>query len=176
MDADKALLIAKITIILFIAAAPFIDMSGLTWMNMLSSKVAIMLVILGVCFVDFQLALLAMTAFLIMIINLNATTIRNVQQKQTTNRVDTFVGYTHMRNDAKQESSTFAQQFAEQNPPVGPQIDASKNIVCDNSKQRNDIDNDLLSYYVDDKIKPYDVYIRMLTSNDQLSRAQGDLI
>jgi hypothetical protein len=52
-------------------------------------------------------------------------------------------------------------------------IDQTQNIVCQNNR-KNDINGDLITHYIDDKIKPYEVFIKMMTSDNALEKAQGD--
>ncbi len=56
---------------------------------------------------------------------------------------------------------------------ISKDIDQTQNIVCQNNN-KNDINNDLITHYIDDKIKPYEVFIKMMTSDNALEKAQGD--
>lgn len=159
LDVTKGyLLIIKFALFVFIILSPVVNFKFLQVLNNIVIKIILLTVIIGMCFVDFQLALIATIAFLILIINLN----NNILQ-MSSKQVDTF-------NNGG--ASLLDQQF--QAPVQIPkEIDQTQNIVCQNNK-KNDINNDLITHYIDDKIKPYEVFIKMMTSDNALEKAQGD--
>ena len=165
--ASKAMIVlaAKVIVVLFIIVAPFMDMSSLTAFNTLAAKTICILIIVATCFFDFTLALLLTVAFLIALINLNARTIRSLHSRSL--HRDTFIQQAVDREDA------YAHQFVQETLPHVQ--DVTKNSVC-SSTPTNDINQDLAQLYIDDKIKPYDVYIKMLTSDEQRDKAQGAFI
>jgi hypothetical protein len=57
-----------------------------------------------------------------------------------------------------------------------PLVNKTANIVCQNQQVRNDINTDIINRYIDDKIKPYDVFIRMMTNEESLQKAQGEIL
>lgn len=59
------------------------------------------------------------------------------------------------------------------NREESPILSNDLNLVCSSSID-NDINEDMMTYYIDEKIKPYDVFIKMMTNDDALRAAQGD--
>jgi hypothetical protein len=165
-----AVFITKVVLVVFIVIAPFIDMGSKDWLislNTLPVKTICIVIIVGLCFYDFTLALLGTVAFLIALINLNSRVIQTVNSAGATTYKEQFV----MSHATKEPE--YVQQFKQDNLPHV--VDSTVNVACPASK-KNDMNSDLLKVYVDDKIKPYDVYIQMMTTPDQLDKAQGVLI
>ena len=138
----------------------------LAFLNNTFIKILLLACLILLCFIDFQLGLISTIAFLILIINLN-----NNILMATSKKVDTFINGSIEGDDDKE--SVLDIQFAEPvHLPVN--IDYTQNIVCE-ARKNNDINNDLLNIYVDDKIKPYDVFIHMMTNDTALQKAQGNI-
>ena len=157
LDTKGYILIIKFALFVFIILSPVVNFKYLQVLNSIVIKILLLTLIIGLCFVDFQLALIATIAFLILIINLN----NNILQ-MSSKQIDTF----------NNGNSLLDQQF--QAPVQIPKdIDQTQNIVCQNNK-KNNINNDLITHYIDDKIKPYEVFIKMMTSDNALEKAQGD--
>lgn len=154
---DQIVLLLKILLFTFILLSPLMTVSKhLAFLNHSIAKVSLLALICLFCFIDFQLALIATVAFLVLIINLNNNILVKMQRDQFT------------------DDSLLDAQFA---PPISistPEVTMTTNIVCQNQQPRNDVNEDMLSHYIDDKIKPYDVFIRMMTNEDALGKAQGD--
>lgn len=154
------LLFLKVVIFAFIILSPVINFEAVSWLNNVILKVVLLGIIVGLCFVDFQLALLTTIAFLILIINLNNNILNMSSQ---TKHIDNFTNTSQLDN---QFSSPIQ---------ISKDIDQTQNILCNNNKKSN-INEDLISHYIDDKIKPYEVFISMMTNNDALEKAQGSTI
>ena len=167
---SNTLLVIKALLILCIIVSPFVPSTSFSGMNHMATKVLFLIVIVVACFVDFQLALILTIAFLILIIHVNSTAIGTLQQH--TNR-DTFVNQVERAHQKKEASQNLNTYFVR--PDVQRVEDDTKNIVCEQPKL-NDINKHLMSIYVDEKIKPYDVYVAMITNEEQLAKAQGELI
>jgi hypothetical protein len=161
VNQDVVLLVVKAALFVFILASPFIDFKSFMFLNHTFVKIFLLVAIVIACFFDFQLALIATIAFMILIIHMNT----NILMKTTETKIDTFANHT---------LSVLDQQFG-QPTKIPDHIDQAQNIVCTNN-QKNDMNEDLISHFIDDKIKPYDVYIQMMTSKDQLEKVQGALI
>lgn len=155
------LFVLKLLLFLFIALSPLFDLSKhMAFLNQTISKIILLALICLMCFVDFQLAIIATIAFLVLMINLN----KNISKMNTISR-DAYT-------NAEIPQSYLDMQFAA--PFNAKGIDSTKNIVCVNDKPQNEINQDIMSRYIDDKIKPYDMFIRMMTSEDALDKAQGN--
>jgi hypothetical protein len=154
---EQIVLLLKVLLFTFIMLSPLMTVSKyLAFLNHSIAKVGLLAMICLFCFIDFQLALIATVAFLVLIINLNNNILVKMQRDQFTDN----------------KNSLLDAQFA---PPITiPEVKMTTNIVCQNQQPRNDVNEDMLSHYIDDKIKPYDVFIRMMTNEDALGKAQGD--
>jgi hypothetical protein len=161
---ELALLAVKAVLFVFILASPFVSFKSMMFLNTPFVKILMLVTIVIVCFYDFQLTLIATIAFMILVINMNT----NILMKASDAKVDTFT----VHQDAS--LSPLEQQFAEPTKIPG-HIDQTQNIVCTN-ENKNDLNEDLIHHYIDDKIKPYDVYIQMMTSKDNLAKAQGSFL
>lgn len=129
---DKIVLIFKVILFVFVILSPVISYKAVATLNNIYFKISMLAFVVALCFIDFQLGIIAMIAFMILVINLN--------QK-------VFDG--------------FEVQAAE---PL--------NFACEQPVQNN-ISNDLFNLFIDDKIKPYEVYVKMMTNETALDKAQG---
>lgn len=155
------LIVLKLLLFLFIVLSPVMDLSThLSFLNHTFSKILMLALICIMCFIDFQLAIIATIAFLVLMINLN----KNISKM---NNHEIRDAYTNSVVDKTYLDMQFAQ------PSQNLDIDATKNIVCNNQKPQNEINQDIMSRYIDDKIKPYDMFIKMMTTEDALDKAQG---
>lgn len=162
------LLTLKVVVVLVLLAFPFIPSTTLTTFDTMGVKILFLLLIVVTCFIDFQLSLLLTIAFLLFVIHANSASLSKIQSKKQQIK-DTFVN-TNKPSEATNQLQTYFVQ-----PQVPHVKDHTKNIVCTPPKL-NDINKDLLNIYVDEKIKPYEVYVAMMTNEEQLAKAQGEFI
>lgn len=73
------LLIIKILILVYIVLSPFINYKHMRFMNSTFIKISILILIILVSFVDLQLAILLMVAFLVFLVNLNKDSVFKVK-------------------------------------------------------------------------------------------------
>lgn len=132
---DQVVLFFKVVLFVFIILSPVINYKPVASLNTVYFKITMLALIAALCFIDFQLGLIAMIAFMILVINLN--------QK-------VFDGFDS--SDGRM---------------VMP-----GNVLCDQNV-RTDINQDLFNLYIDDKIKPYEVFVKMLTNESALEKVQG---
>ena len=168
-----ALLIAKLVIFLFIVSSPFYD--GATAFSFARNdivKLLLLLIVIGLAFVDLQLAILAAIAFFIILIY----TLPHVAGPKET---------------AVQISSTVisAEEEIAPIPPVQvdqvqyepePEHEVTRDIPqtmyefpdvrCVAPVQANNayINESITNHYLDEKIKPYEQYISQLTNQNYL--------
>jgi hypothetical protein len=81
---EDLLLFVKILIFAYIVSSPFISHSWLTFINYTPIKIIFLIIIILTSFVDLQLAVLAMIAFLLILVNLNKEDIKKMQKKADT--------------------------------------------------------------------------------------------
>lgn len=156
-------LISKVILFIFILLSPFIKFNTLTFLNNVIIKILLVITLLVLCFVDFQLALIATIAFLILVINMNNNMLIDIKKK-----MDNFT------NSKESDNEQLKSYFSTPSVNIPKDIDMSKNFVCQSSV-KNNMNNDMLTYYIDDKIKPYDVFISMLTNEQNINKAQGEV-
>lgn len=148
----------KILLFLFIIVSPLVSLNKyVSFLNHTISKIIMLAIIVGLCFIDFQLAILATIAFLILMIHLN----KNISSMITK---DAFMN----------SEKLLDMQFA---PPMSVPP-SNTNLVCGGQQQQQEqrINKDMMSHFIDDKIKPYDMFISMMTDEQALARAQGELL
>lgn len=144
------LTVAKAAVFLYIVVSPFIDYSKASFANQLTFKIAGLLLIVAASFYDLQLAILLTVAFLILHIHLNR---------------DLFLG-------AYKRQEHFSAV-----PVTGDTIyefpDACDAKIDDD---RNRISMDLFNLYIDPKVKPYEEYIRKLSSPEKIDDAAESMM
>lgn len=75
------LLVVKIILLIYIVISPFISYKYMTFINATLVKILILLLIILVSFIDLQLAVLLMIAFLILLVNLNKELITKIKAR-----------------------------------------------------------------------------------------------
>jgi len=157
VNSKLGILIAKIAFFVYIVLSPFINSKYLVALNNMIFKVIFLIAIVAVSFIDLQLAIIMTLAFLVLIINLNKDAIFKPSMSMAS-----------MPN-IMLPSEHFA---------VGlPSVKSEDNMVtfpdkCSNTEyEKEQISDDLLNLYIDPKIKPYETYIKQLSSDEQLEMA-----
>lgn len=201
---DMFFLVLKVLIFLYIIASPFINPKNLSLLNTIPVKVLLLVLIVASAFYDFQLAILLTIAFFVLLINFNRqqfssllpgsspvpvamapvpvavaqlpitseTIPRKILPEITEKPTDNLlVARTPL---AIQMQDNITQVIA---PYTGETAYEFPNEKC-NTKPFEDtsISNHLINYYIDPKVKPYEVYIRMLTSSENLESAQTNSV
>ena len=80
---EDVLLFFKIFIFAYIVISPFINNSWLKFINYTPIKIILLIIIVLLSFIDLQLAVLSMIAFLIILVNLNKEDIISMNKKAT---------------------------------------------------------------------------------------------
>ena len=195
---ELGLMVAKAVVFLYIVLSPFIDhQKHLKSLDHIAVKVLILILIVIVSFFDFQLAVLLTIALFVMIINFNKDTLSRVfknqnslslpaspyvlQQEQSTAplmQVPVVTRTTSLEpfNDDAAEGSQGVPQ--EDVMPYTSDIMFNFPDATCNTKpfQEQGLNTNILSHYIDPKIKPYEVYIKMMTSEQQLASIQDNTI
>ena len=79
---EDVLLFFKIFIFAYIVISPFINNSWLKFINYTPIKIILLIIIVLLSFIDLQLAVLSMIAFLIILVNLNKEDIISMNSKE----------------------------------------------------------------------------------------------
>lgn len=141
----------KIIIFSYIVISPFISYKYLSFLNTIAAKISIILLIIGTTFLDIQLAIILTLAFLILVINLNKSTIEPYIQK------------------LQSSSERMVPIKTASSPVISEFPDKCDDIVI----EKEQINKDMYDIYIDPKIKAYDAYIRMLSSPNMIEDASG---
>ncbi len=156
---QQIFLIVKVFLLFLIILSPFINYNNINHIfKSLYFKILILFIILILCFIDFQIALLL--TILLMILQI---IISNDITKETFST----------SNLSEKETNLNLRELPDYTPNEILELDDKEFCPI---KSTNDINNDLITHYIDDKIKPYDVFIEMLTSKEALASAQGELV
>lgn len=193
-------LVLKVLIFLYIIASPFINPKNLSLLNTIPIKLIILILIVISAFYDFQLAILITIGFFVLIINFNRQQFSTLLQSESP--VKLAVIPMQMQVASETLPRKVLPEITEQKPtdnllvartPLAIQMQDNINATiapysgdvayefpnekC-NTKPFEDtsISNHLINYYIDPKVKPYEVYIRMLTSSDNLESVQTNSV
>lgn len=166
---DKALIAAKIAFFVYIVLSPFINHKPIAFLNSLLAKITLLVIIVGVSFVDLQLAIVMTLAFLILIINLNKEVIFGIKSAPTmypgTGLSEHFaVGLPREVLASDTRTPPYTDTMSEFPDSTTDRCDALK-------ANRDQVSKDLYDLYIDPKIKPYEMYIRALSHPDALDNA-----
>lgn len=148
------LTVVKSVIVLYIVFSVVYDFNDLlSFLDNKLSKFVIILIILAVTYFDLHTGILLTVAFLILIIQFNATAIN--QNKN----LEFFLSSLPADFDKDEKDSEEVKTF-------------KQSLECDNVK-KNEISNDIFDYQIDSKVKPYEVFVKMLTTKDHLDNASN---
>lgn len=157
--------VIKVLLFLFIIIAPALDFTKVKFMDNIIIKILILLLIIAACFIDFQLAIILTIAFFILLININYDLLR-----MSFNKKETFAAADY--NQAFLNTPTTNIQPSVVHTSIMPE-----NWVCKGQEQlQYNTNNDLFNHYVDEKIKQYDVFLNMITSEEHLNNASQSAI
>lgn len=212
------ILIVKIALLLYIVSSPLWNHSYISFANHLIVKIALLGVIIGVAFIDIQLAIICMIAFLVMIVNLNKAQLKDLSNKasvlqesmssaksfefpsltstfedsQSTPRIgDTMsssellpitppLSSAHaMPHEMPHEMSHDKQVNEEQHVPNSiPQVmtDFPQPYCGDTKIRPMEISNNINAYFLDEKTKPYEEFIKALSPEESLKLIQSNEI
>ena len=141
-NTTKLLIVLLITVV---ATTSFISQGKhYQYLNSQLTKTILLFMIIIVLYIDIHLGLLLLTLFIIILVQLNHSVIKDAHVK-----IETF----RMLNYNNHEP------------------------ICDvGGQQREELSADHLEYTLDDKVKPYDVFIKMLTNQKHLDSASNAAI
>lgn len=163
-DNKAVFTISKVILVIYIIMSPFIQYQYVSFLDNMIFKVLVLVAIIVACFMDFQLAILMTIAFVIFIINVNTTIIESVKKSIQPDH------YTNFQLPQREIEYLRANMPAAQDPQ-----EAADNVQCTNPVRTN-INDDLANHYIDPKIKPYEVFISMLSDSKSLDNIQNGSI
>lgn len=159
MDVDKHVLTAaKVAFFIYIILSPFIDHKYISFLNTTFAKVILLVLIVVVSFVDLQLAIIMTLAFLVLIVNLNKDVIFGVK-----------------KTSAPMPQMPLSEHFLEETKKADTIYEFPQKCNIGEVK-RDQISTDLYDLYLDPKIKPYEAYIRALSTPSAIEEASESKI
>lgn len=148
--------VTKVFVVTFIVFSVFFDFNNkLKFFDKKITKIISLLLVLGVMYYDLHTGILLTIAFLIIVIQLNSNTLNELEQK----KLEMFLSLVpaeYNRNEKNPEHMTHIK----------------KTLECDNVK-KNEISKNIFDYSVDPKVKPYEVFIKMATTKQNLDNASN---
>lgn len=148
---NTGLTFVKLIIVLLIVITTFVDVSKyIRYFDTYLFKVIAVVVIIIACYWDLHIGILLLIAFMVMVVQANAMSVKNIDAK----RLELFLSSMHANVEIEET----------------PHLDTK--VECDN-ESKNKSDNDIFAYSVDTKIKPYEVFVKMLTTQEHLENASN---
>lgn len=189
-DVSLALNVAKAIVFFYIILSPFIDHHKyLSHMDNLLAKVIMLILIVSVSFYDFQLAILLTIALFVMIINFNKEQINKIFSMPSKAASIPSTPYVIAQETIDKPqlmlspaSTLTIEPFdiaaAQEVMPYESDIMFKFPDATCNTKpfEADGMSANLISHYIDPKIKPYEVYISMMTNQDKLEDAQNNMV
>lgn len=149
--------VVKILIVIYIVFSVLFEFNSmLTFLDNKVSKIVMLFVILVTTYYDLHTGILLTVAFLILIIQFNASSLDIIKQNKN---VEFFLSSVPANYDKDEKDPEDVKKLKQQ-------------LECDNVK-KNEISNDIFDYQVDNKVKPYEVFVKMLTTKDHLDNASN---
>jgi hypothetical protein len=125
-------------------------------------KILLLLGILIVMYYDLHTGILLNIAFLLMLINLNSIIMeQNLFDKDT--KLEQFLPLLHSKIETEVETHVESEK-------------ATSTIDCVDNEKKENISENILDYQVDTKVRPYEVFVKMITSNEQLEMASNSAV
>ena len=149
--------LVKILIVVYIVFSVFFEFNNmLTLLDNKFSKIVLLLAILVVTYYDLHTGILLTVAFLILIIQLNSTSLDLINHNKN---LEFFLSSIPADYDKDEKDPEDVKKL-------------KQSLECDNVK-KNEISNDIFDYQIDNKVKPYEVFVKMLTTKDHLDNASN---
>lgn len=146
---ENMMMAAKLAFFVYIVISPFINHQYLSYLNAVGAKVFLILLIVAASFVDLQLAIIMTLALLVLVINLNKDAMFKSSPPPMRQKVEHFsVGM-----------------------PVMDTITEFPDKCQDMKVENTAISQDLYNLYLDPKIKPYEMFMRQLSSPEFVEKA-----
>lgn len=148
--------IFKVIVLLCILALTFFNLTKV--LKVIDNKVVKIVLLVGVLVVlyyDLHTGILLTVAFLMVMIHLNAISIQNIQSK----KLEMFLASLPAEFDKNEKEGELG-------------VEIKKSYECGNEK-KDTLSADIFDYSVDPKVKPYEVFVKMMTTKDQLDSASN---
>lgn len=152
---DK-LTITKVSIVVVILVLTFFNLSKqLRFIDNKTVKIVLLIGVLGALYYDLHTGILLTVVFLMIMIQLNALSIQSIQQK----KLELFLASMPAEFDKDEKESDLG-------------VEIKKSYECGNAK-KDELSEEIFDYSVDSKVKPYEVFVKMMTTKEQLDNASN---
>lgn len=149
--------LVKVLIVVYIVFSVFFEFNTkLTFLNTKLFKIIFLFVVLFVTYYDLHTGILLIVAFLILTIQFNVVELDVINNQKNLEFFLSSIPADYNKNEKDSEDVKNLKQSLE----------------CDN-KKKNEISNDIFDYQIDNKVKPYEVFVKMLTTKDHLDNASN---
>lgn len=149
--------LVKVLIVVYIVFSVFFEFNTkLTFLNTKLFKIIFLFVVLVVTYYDLHTGILLIVAFLIITIQFNVVELDVINNQKNLEFFLSSIPADYNKNEKDSEDVKNLKQSLE----------------CDN-KKKNEISNDIFDYQIDNKVKPYEVFVKMLTTKDHLDNASN---
>lgn len=150
--------ILKAVFFLFIILSPFVSYPR--FLNNQFLLIIFVILIIAASFVDIVLSIIMSIAFLVLMINLNKDRIKKIK-KESYSQPENIYNSTEMT-----EVKT---------PPFFETMVKMPKTHCNDMRfYKNQVSNDLFDLYIDEKVKPYEEFIKRLTTPTHLDIVQNN--
>lgn len=149
VDISPITLVKVVLVIYIILSSIFNFNMKLTFLDNKVFKILLLIIIIGVIEYDLHTGILLVIAYLLLNIQLNVPTIVKVEER----KLELFL-------------ASLPTEISELQSQDVSHLD----VPCDNT-QKNELSTDIFEYSVDTKVKPYEVFVKMMTTKDHLDNA-----
>lgn len=149
--------VIKVIIVTYTVFSVFFESNHV--LGFLSSKlfkIIMLLIILVTTYYDLHTGILLTVAFLILVIQFNASSIDVLKNNRNLEFFSSSIPANYEKDEKDPENIQKLKQ----------------SLKCDNI-MKNEISNDIFDYQIDDKVKPYEVFVKMLTTKEHLENASN---
>jgi hypothetical protein len=152
--------IIKVIFFILIVLSPFISYPK--FLNNQFLLIIFVILIIIASFIDIQLSIIMTIGFLILMINLNKDKIKKIKKES----------YSQPENIYNSPEMTEIKT-----PPFFETMVKMPKTHCNDMRfYKNQVSNDLFDLYIDDKVKPYEEFIKKLTNPTHLDIVQNNEI
>jgi hypothetical protein len=180
----EPLMIVKIILLVYILLSPLLDHRYVLFINDTPIKVLMLIAIILVSFIDLPLAILLTVVFLVMLINVYRMDVVSMKKKWHANQEMHVLAESIVAQESKSQEfpvviaeesrSDFATEQKEQNKKFT--ISNFPEPYCPVVDKSTDISKHMYDITIDDRIKPYEEYVRKLSPEHALMSAQDNTV
>ena len=169
-------LYVKVGIVLFIVLATFYNVGKhLSFLDNKVSKLLLLAVVIGTIIADLHTGIILLIAFMMLMIQFNSIIVDDIRHKEMELFLTSRPAPLNADEEVAEEDETGFKVIPDSK-------EAAAGVQCDNIK-KNEISCNILKvstdpqsnadYALDSKVKPYEVFVKMMTSQEHLDKASN---